>query len=205
MKGTTESIEAYPPSWPDAWKRTPPEQIRRNWSFWRGPLGKHRDSLESEVRKLGGINLIISTNMPVRKDGGIVVGSREPGDAGVAAYFRYQDKPMCFACDQFETVRENIRAIALTIESIRAIERYGASDMMERAFRGFTALPEKSGEWWRDVLGFAKDAKVSADDVEREFRRLAHVAHPDKGGNAETWNQLVLARENARKDLGVTR
>jgi len=200
-----KTIESYPLTWPEGWKRTVPLEIRRNWPFHRGSLGKHRDSLEDEVRKLGGINLIISTNMKVRKDGGIIVGQAEPRDAGVAAYFTYNEKPMCFACDQFETVRENIRAIALTIESIRAIERYGASDMMERAFKGFTAIPEKAGEYWRDVLQFPPEQKVTAADIETAFKRLAHVAHPDKGGDVEQWHLLNNARQNALRDIGAQR
>lgn len=202
---SSQPIEAFPLTWPDNYKRTHPSRIRRNWPFWRGTLDKHRRGLVEEVRKLGGSDLIISTNMPLRKDGQIHAGAGEPVDAGVAVYFTWNNKPMCFACDQFETVRENVRSIALTIESIRAIERYGASDMMERAFRGFTALPEKAGEYWRDVLEIPTEAKVTTEQVEKQFRFFALVKHPDKGGTIEEWQQLVNARENAMKDLGVTR
>lgn len=197
-------IESFPLYWPEGWKRTPAASIRRNWTFWRGTLGKHRDSLEDEVRKLGGINLIVSTNMPVRKDGGIIVGSREPADAGVAAYFSYCDRPMCFACDQFETVRENIRAIALTIYSIRAIERYGASDMMERAFRGFTALPETAGEPWRNVFGFTATEALTGDQIDEAFRKLAMTEHPDHGGTSERFQRIMNARNDARRAIGET-
>lgn len=164
------------------------------------------DSLFDELRKLGASTYILSTNVPRRKDGLPYANVRPDGDdPGAAVYFTYQDKPTTMACDHYFYVNQNVRALALTIESMRAIERYGASDMMERVFRGFTALPERAGEYWRDIFGFEKEKKVTVDDVEVAFRRLAHVAHPDKGGSLEVWQQLVLARENAKKDLGVTR
>lgn len=45
------------------------------------------------------------------------------------------------ACDQFKEVRLNMAAIVMTIKAIRQIERCGASSLLERAFRGFSALP----------------------------------------------------------------
>lgn len=45
------------------------------------------------------------------------------------------------ACDQFREVRLNMAAIVMTIKAIRQIERCGTSSLLERAFRGFSALP----------------------------------------------------------------
>ncbi len=44
------------------------------------------------------------------------------------------------ACDQFKEVRLNMAAIVLTIKAIRQIERCGTSSLLERAFKGFSAL-----------------------------------------------------------------
>lgn len=49
------------------------------------------------------------------------------------------------ACDQFREVRLNMAAITLTIKAIRQIERCGTSSLLERAFKGFSALPEYTG------------------------------------------------------------
>jgi hypothetical protein len=46
------------------------------------------------------------------------------------------------ACDQFKEVRLNMAAIVMTIKAIRQIERCGTSSLLERAFKGFSALPE---------------------------------------------------------------
>lgn len=44
------------------------------------------------------------------------------------------------ACDQFREIRLNMAAIVMTIKAIRQIERCGTSSLLERAFKGFTAL-----------------------------------------------------------------
>jgi hypothetical protein len=49
------------------------------------------------------------------------------------------------ACDQFQQVRLNLAAIMLTLRAIRQIERCGTSSLLERAFKGFSALPEYAG------------------------------------------------------------
>lgn len=145
---------------------------------------------------LGGSKVVISTNVPTRNDGLFYASAREPEDPGVAVYFDYQKKPMCFACDQYQTVRENIQAVAMTINALRGIERWGASDMLERAFRGFAALPAAS---WRSVLRVGPAASLA--EAEAAFRVLVHEGHSDHGGNADM-DLLVQARDQARLELG---
>lgn len=187
-------IENYPLYWPENWPRTP--KWKRQSSLFRKTTGVVRDFLENEIWRLGGNNLIVSTNMPTRLDGRFYASAKDPDDTGVAVYFTYKKKTMCFACDKHPTVRENLHAIAMTINALRGIERWGASDMMERAFRGFAALPAGG---WRLILGV--DPGVSLDQVESRFRELAHQFHPDKGGDPEKFRAIVNARDEARKEL----
>ena len=49
------------------------------------------------------------------------------------------------ACDQFKEVRLNMAAIVMTLKAIRQIERCGASSLLDRVFRGFSALPAAAG------------------------------------------------------------
>jgi hypothetical protein len=50
------------------------------------------------------------------------------------------------ACDQFREVRLNMAAIVLTIKAIRQIERCGTSSLLERAFKGFSAIAAPMAE-----------------------------------------------------------
>lgn len=45
-------------------------------------------------------------------------------------------------CDNFKEARWNINAIRMTIHSLRQMERDGTSGLLERAMKGFAALPE---------------------------------------------------------------
>lgn len=56
-----------------------------------------------------------------------------------------QNLPYVIACDQFKEVRLNMAAIVLTLKAIRQIERCGTSSLLERAFKGFSALPAYAG------------------------------------------------------------
>jgi hypothetical protein len=48
------------------------------------------------------------------------------------------------ACDKYNKVVLNIAAIRVAIAALRRIEECGASGILERAFKGFSALPERS-------------------------------------------------------------
>lgn len=50
------------------------------------------------------------------------------------------------ANDQFKEVRLNMAAIAMSLKALRQLDRCGSTGLLERAFRGFSALPEYRGE-----------------------------------------------------------
>jgi hypothetical protein len=154
-----------------------------------------------EIGKMGGTNIVVSTNLPLFRDGYPITSAMEPSDPGVAVYFRLKGKSMAFACDRFIYVYENIQAIAKTIEALRGIERWGASDMMERAFTGFKALANGPSEDWREVLGFHSFQEVTPKMVESHYRELVKLHHPDKGGDREVFERVMRAREAAIEEL----
>lgn len=189
------SAEAYPLYWPEGWKRTRnPEPSRFKTGF-----GAARVKLSSEIQRMGGTGVIISTNVPLRNDGMPRASAPEPKDSGFAVYFRYKGKDMVFACDKFRYSRENIYAIATTIDALRGIERWGASDMTERAFSGFKALAAQNDRRWWDVLEVRPDA--TRDAIEANFKRLLRDKHPDAGGSHEAMAELNIARQQSMKEV----
>ena len=193
-------IEAYPLYWPEG-------RPRAKWQYdspFKSTLGDARDGLLAELGRLCAKKVILSTNIPLRRDGLPYANASEPKDSGAAVYFEYKGKPMCFACDKYKRVWENLRAIEKTIDAIRGIERWGSSDMMERAFRGFTAIPETASEPWRNVFGFSATETVNADRIDEAFRKLAFTEHPDHGGTSERFQRIVNARTDARRAIGAT-
>lgn len=150
---------------------------------------------------MGGTNIVVSTNLPLFRDGYPIASGMEPKDPGVAVYFSLSSKPMAFACDRYVYVHENMQAIAKTIEALRGIERWGASDMMERAFTGFKALADGPLEDWRAVLGFEPFETVTKKQVESRHRELVKRHHPDMGGDRHAFERVMRAREVAIEEL----
>lgn len=185
--------QAYPLVWPAGWPRTKSRQRSKfDVTFIRA-----REELVWEVGRMGGRYVVISTNLPLRRDGLPLANQPQPADPGVAVYFERRGKQMTFACDRWDRVHDNMRAIQKTIEALRGIERWGASEMMERAFTAFTALPPPRSPW--DILGVPPGA--SADVITRAFRAKAATAHPDAGGSHSAMADLNAARTAALKEV----
>jgi hypothetical protein len=144
---------------------------------------------------MGGSSLIISTNIELRRDGLPYAGRREPTDKGVAVYFEYRKRPMCFACDRWDRIGDNIYAVAKTIEALRGIERWGSGSMVEQAFTGFVALPAPKSPW--EVIGVPPGASI--DEIEVAFRAKAKKLHSDLGGNDPAMAELNAARDKLKE------
>jgi DnaJ-domain-containing protein 1 len=143
---------------------------------------------------------IISTNMRRRKaDGGIYANEKKPEDSGVAVYFMYQGNMRVVACDKWLTVKENLHAIAKTLEAMRGIDRWGASDMLNRMFTGFIGIPEEAGKDWYTVLGLSP--KATEEEIKRAYRDKMKKIHPDIGGSDEAAAELTEAYKKAMKTV----
>jgi hypothetical protein len=178
--------EAFPLAWPSGKPRTRlPQRSRFDVS-----LAQARDGLLYEIRLLGGSLPVLSTNIPLRLDGLPYANHRQPDDKAVAVYFTLKGQPMCFTCDRWDSVGDNIQAVRKTIEALRGIERWGTGDMVQQAFTGFMALPAPESPW--GTLGL-KPGSGSAE-IEAAYRDRAKRSHPDHGGSHEQMARLNAAR-----------
>jgi len=181
------TIEAYPLQWPQGWQRTPGH--KREIGSFKVSLAKVRDGIRAEIKRLGGKFPVISSNLMLRQDGLPYANQRQPEDQGIAVYFEYKGKPTCFACDRYKKIESNMRAIELTIAALRGIERWGASDMLDRAFTGFAALEHNPEQQWWEVLGVPM--RPTGEQVETAYRRLRSIHHPDRDGGDKDMFILV--------------
>jgi len=221
-------IPACPLTWPEGWKRTPPAR-RTRARFSKGervyssqPGGsswtRHREvtiadgvrRVLAELERFGVVqgDAIISTDVRTRLDGPPYSNGREPDDPGAAVYWRRpEDREMrCMAIDRYDRVADNLAAIAATLDAMRAIERHGGAQILERAFTGFTALPSPetvTAPGWRSVLGIDPAAAVTRDMVEHRYKILRSAHHPDKGGSTEAFHAVTRAYEQACAEVGA--
>lgn len=188
MKAT--GAEAYPLHWPTGWPRTRSPARSR---FEVTSFAVVRDNLFREIKLLGGTHIVLSTNVPLRQDGIPYANMRQPSDRGVATYFLRRGRQMVFACDRWDRIEDNMRAIEKTIEAVRGIDRWGASEMLERAVQAFEALPPPKSCW--DILGVPRGA--SREVIDAAYRERARSAHPDAGGSNAAMAELNKARADA--------
>lgn len=128
----------YPLQWPENWARVPAGD--REKARFKVTLAEAVEDLLAELDKMGASNIVITSGLPTRQDG-LPYSTGNCDDPGVAVYFVLGDKEHVFPCDRWDRPAANIRAIGLTIQSMRGIERWGAVGMVSRAIGGFAALP----------------------------------------------------------------
>ncbi len=181
----------YPLQWPHGWPRT--EKSKRESGRFKTTLAGALENLRSQIELMGGKNLVLSSNC--------TLGQSRPEDCGVVAYFNWNQKQLAVPCDRWSSVEANVQAIALTIEAMRGMERWGAKHMIEAMFTGFKLLPS-SNKKWNEVLGVSEHE--SSQIIVTRYRTLAKMCHPDAGGKREAWDELEQAYSDFKKERGIT-
>lgn len=205
----SQPIRAYPLQWPEGWKRTAPSQRgfarfgRKSKQDWQNNWQRARDltiaeatlRVRQELERMGirDDDIVISTNLVLRLDGGPRSGQSEPSDPGVAVYWERNGESRCIAIDQYTKVTGNLAAIAATLEAMRAIERHGGAAILDRAFTGFVALAGPR-PWW-EVLNVPQNADRGR--IEDAYRQERGNAHPDRGGSSDRFNEVQSAYQQA--------
>jgi hypothetical protein len=198
--------KSYPLSWPEGWKRTTSRKFGqfRTGNRWISVNDATRRVLnEFRHMQISADDIIVSTNVPLRLDG-MPRSDQEPADPGVAIYWQTKKHGMrCIATDRYQHVADNLAAIAATLEAMRAIERHGGAQIIERAFLGFAALPETATQPWREVLGIAPEITPTPDLVQSRYRALVKLHHPDITGDKESedFQRIVQARDAALMEM----
>lgn len=196
--------EPFPLQWPDNWARVPPRD-RKDSRFVTGMARAIKEVLH-ELDLLGADNVVITSDLP-RRSSGLPYG--EAADNGIAVWFVWRDVERVMASDCWRRPAENLHAIALSLQAIRGLERWGAHDIVVRAFQGFTALtsgsPAPLRPWWqvlciqRDVL---EPPLATLAKARRSHRLLMRAgAHPDLGGSHDLAAELNMALQEAEREL----
>ena len=184
----------YPLSWPAGRPRTSRPQPSR----FKVHFSRVRDELLNELKLLGAKGVILSTNLKLRQDGLLpLAGQSQPADTGAAVYFDYHGQPVCFACDRWKKIEDNLQAIRHTIGALRGIARWGTGDMVKAAFTGFAQLPAARvalRPWWV-VLDVQQHSDTDA--VTAAYRALSKEFHPDRNPGEEAAAAKYLEVQDA--------
>lgn len=211
--------DAYPLAWPEGWpraRRRKSAQFGKAERVYSQSTGnswntKKRLNVEDAMRRIRGEleklgvksfadDAIVSTNLKLNMRGLPRGDAGSPADPGAAVYWQQPGKPMrVMAIDAYDRVADNLAAIAATLEAMRAIERHGGAQILDRAFTGFMALPASGPSCWV-VLGLDPHA-VDAEVIEARYRLLAKQRHPDAGGTHAAMTELNAARDEALRKI----
>lgn len=171
------------------------------------------------VQELGGVELRVTTNCTDEE-----WDKRSPrpnGAPAVAAWFRNprSGKVFCVACDRWEDLTGNMRAIVRVLEAWVEIGKVTSQAVFNLVVNTFAEpgtgwgqnrnkpepepkpepkpQPQTGPRMWYVVLGVSPSA--TPDDVDEAYRKLARKHHPDRGGDEATMKEINNAYDAYRK------
>lgn len=156
--------------------------------------------LQRELAALGADDVVFQLDMEERdiRIDGFPKANARPRSPAVIISFKSRFGHLRYQCDAFDVStdgwKENVRAIALGLEALRQVERYGITKRGEQ-YTGWKALPDSTMSRYEAeqfLAGFAVTGQPR--DFKTLYRLAAMKLHPDVGGSREQWEQLQRAK-----------
>lgn len=210
-------VPSYPLAWPSVYPRTS-ASARKSTTFTTSFQQARWDVL-GELMRLHARDIVLSTNLPVHHDEPVY--NYEPQDPGVAIWFLVRKnhgfEQMAIACDVWQTVHQNIVALAATMMGLRGMYRFGTTHVLDAMIAGLSVplemglsneeapfsepegpdLDAPVAQWWY-VLGFVHLHQATPEEAEKRYRARVKQAHPDRGGTDEAMRIFNEAIAQAR-------
>ena len=186
----------------DHWPGGALTQQRRRSNFSAG-WGTTLRQLDHELGELGAAHVVLQIAM---KESDIRLDGRPRARAtaehpGVVLAFDSMYGPLKYAVDTFDRWEDNVRAIALALEALRKVDRYGVTRRGEQ-YTGWRQIEQHTGgfqsaegarDWMHDQLD---QRGLRSSDDDDAYKQLARRLHPDAdGGSHEEFVKLQQARE----------
>lgn len=144
----------------------------------------------------------------IRLDG-YPYANAKPDHPGVILSLESKWGPLRYPCDTFDDWQDNLRAIALALEALRKVDRYGVTKRGEQ-YAGWKQLPPAGGssttltaEAAAEVI--VRTASLNGDRKDlilqrvgyykQAYRQAVRFSHPDAGGTVAGFQRLQAARD----------
>ena len=166
-----------------------PRTVNRRASPFRAPYSSTLNLLDRELNALRAVRVVIQlalTEQDIRLDG-LPRSAARPQHPGVVLAFRSElhGIDLQYAVDAFSRWEDNLRAIALGLEALRKVDRYGMTRSGEQ-YRGFRQL------------GAGDDGLVERGheliEEHGSITEALRATHPDHGGDADDFMAVQAAR-----------
>lgn len=200
----------------------PVTEDRRGAHLFKASWADTLTLLGYELERLGAYQAVFQidvTEGELRRDG-MLRAQAKVGFPGVRVSFTSIHGPLTYATDAYERQygwskldgwQANIRAIALGLQALRAVDRYGVTRRGEqyRGWQALTAQPagmtdEQAAEfiahWADDPVRFTATTVLTDPAArDRAFKVAASKTHPDRTGDKDTLARLSAARAQLAK------
>lgn len=165
------------------------------WTF-KASLSSTVKLLYRELRMLEATNIGIELDIAdsdIRLDGLPRANARPQHSEAVAVSFDSPHGPLRYVTNEYGRWEANLRSIALTLQALRAVDRYGVSKRGEQ-YRGFRAIPASTDP--ADQIVTAEQARAAIEELGGgSIRDALRATHPDHGGDAGDFRRVTKARE----------
>jgi len=119
---------------------------------------------------------------------------------------------MVMPCDSFRDWEANLRAIALSLEHLRAVDRYGVTTEEKEQYTGWLRLPaagatDEAVECAKILIRHAAVSRYTPEQVlnnqaffDSIWREAVRRTHPDtnNGRDSGDFNRVINARERIK-------
>lgn len=170
------------------------ETHERRRSPFSATFGTTIGELSRELRALGATRIVLGLGLresQIRHDGLPRADARTDDPRVQLAFETMFGESLVFNVDAFRDWRDNLRAIALGLESLRRVDRYGITRSGEQ-YRGWKALPMSTDP--ADSIQTREQARAVIDQYGGELAAVK-ATHPDHGGDETEFRKVMRARE----------
>jgi hypothetical protein len=205
-------IQQWPGDLTRARQRSP---FFAKWSDTLHVLGRELRALNAR-----GVALQIAMREQDFRIDGYPRANAKPEHPGVILSFESKYGPLSYPCDRFWDWQDNVRAIALAMEALRKVDRYGVTKRGEQ-YTGWKALPAGTGAVASgmtatdaaeillriavgpdeaDMPRHVEALRRNRDDLRETIRQARIMTHPDRrGGDRAQWNLVENASDTLRR------
>lgn len=168
----------------------------RKSSQFSATYGDTLEILDKELSFLDARMIVLQVDLEenqIRNDG-IPYAKSKPKSPAVVLSFDSKFGQLSYPCDKFLNWEDNLRAIALSLEALRKVDRYGVTKRAEQ-YRGWQALPSPEDikeQSKKIILAHSSAQEVSKKAVTEAIKKT----HPDMGGNSDEFRKVISAKEN---------
>jgi len=167
----------------DGWGGSP---FRASWS-------DTVEKLVAELRHLKPREVFLEadfTEGQLRQDGMPRATARPASDGVILTLVGTPHGDLRYPCSTFGTWQANVRAVALALEALRKVDRYGVTKRGEQ-YRGWKALP--AGD---DGPSAYRGGQLV--DEHGSVRAALMATHPDRGGDSAAFADVQAFRDQER-------